>query len=196
MSLPLLLRVPLELLRAIVEQLDIRDQARLAMANRYLRSVIEPPSHEDFIQAETSEWASSKQLYTCKSCVSFRGYDEFADAMRKGRWRRHGPQANLRLCIQCGFNSNLYREGEIIVHLGRHARLGRPCSGLTDYGGRRTPCGSIVPAPISVYKMEAPSCWNRHHSANGYEWTQRQGVFFDINTEFITEQIDVHLLDL
>ncbi|PVI01434.1 hypothetical protein DM02DRAFT_524999 [Periconia macrospinosa] len=190
----MLSRMPLELLRAISDHLDIQDKAHLAMVNRHLRISISP-TLEDFIQAETSEWAASKQLYTCKRCMSFRKDVMFADAMRKGRdYARGGSMASLRLCIQCGLKVNFYTEGMTIVYLGGRAILGRPCSStvqLTDYSTRKTICGSIVPAQLSVHRT-TQSYWDRRHLVNGDGWSHPNSVYIDRNID----EMDAYWFDI
>lgn len=132
MSSPPFLRLPLELLTNITGRLELQDTARLAMANRYFRSVIEAPTHEQFLRAENDDWAISKELYTCKGCVTLRRLELFSDDMRKGRLARRGPEAATRLCKTCGADTGFYVEGVEISVLGRRAVLRRHCRVLTD----------------------------------------------------------------
>lgn len=132
-----LLRLPVEMLRNVTDYLEIQDQARLSMTNRYLRFTLPTPTHSDFVRAEANEWAVSKQLYTCKGCVCFRGLQKFADDMRKGARARSASDAQSRFCLECGVERGWYTEGTIIAIYGKAAVLGRICSDLTDRCGSR-----------------------------------------------------------
>ncbi|KAF2678592.1 F-box domain-containing protein [Lentithecium fluviatile CBS 122367] len=138
-----LLRLPLELLMDIIGRLDLQDKVRLGMTNRYLRSIIEPPTHEQLLQAENCKWATDKQLFTCKRCVGFRHLRHFADDMRKGKRARRGPEASTRLCIKCGVEEGWYSEGMEITVLGERAVLVRHCRTLTDHNQTKAACGSF-----------------------------------------------------
>lgn len=133
MSSPPVLRLPLELLTSIIGRLELQDTVRLAMTNRYFRSVIEAPTHEQFLEAENDDWAVSKGLYTCQGCITFRRLETFSDDMRKGRLARRGPDAARRLCIECGVRIGRYTEGAEISILGLRYLLRRRCRGLTDH---------------------------------------------------------------
>ncbi|KAF2646419.1 hypothetical protein P280DRAFT_512593 [Massarina eburnea CBS 473.64] len=124
--------LPLEMLKNIIHHLDLQHKACLAATNRYLRAIIKPPTHEDFLRAETEEWAVSRMLYTCKGCVRFRQYDQFADEMRKGRHALREKEASTRLCIACGIRQGIYSEGAVIVFKGQRTTLGRLRMNLTD----------------------------------------------------------------
>ena len=89
------------------------------MANRYLRSIISPPTHDDFLQAEPSEWAMARQLFTCRGCVQFRSFVHFSDDMRKGKCARRGLAAKTRFCIRCGVERGWYAEGIEIAILSK-----------------------------------------------------------------------------
>jgi hypothetical protein len=84
MNAQLLLRLPVELHLRIIDDLEFQDMVSLAAANRYFRSVIEPPSHHDYLAAEGTGWAKKRRLYTCKCCTRFRRVGGFADDMTKG----------------------------------------------------------------------------------------------------------------
>lgn len=137
-----LLRLPAEMLRSVTDYLDLGDQIRLSMANRHLRFMLGNPTHADFIKAEASEFAISRQLYTCRGCVRFRSLPQFADDMRKGTRTRSGPDAQSRFCLECGVKRGWYSEGEKIAIYGMPAVLGRFCSDFTDQCDGKTSCGS------------------------------------------------------
>lgn len=142
MSIPPFLRLSIEMLTNITERLELQDKVQLAMTNRFLRSVIPRPTHEQFLQAESGDWATSKLFYTCEGCVGFRHFSQFADDMRKGRRARRGVDAGTRLCIKCGVDRGCYSEGMEIAVLGRRAVLSRHCRILTDHTDTKTGCGA------------------------------------------------------
>jgi hypothetical protein len=161
------------MLTNITDRLDLQDRIRLAMANRFLRSIIPPPTHEQFLRAESGEWAISKGLYTCEGCVGFQRLVQFADDMRKGRRARRGLDAATRLCIKCGVDRGCYSEGMEIAVLGRRAVLGRYCRALTDQPNTRATCGSSGVLWTWTPK-EMPS--NEQHSEDDWEHSTRNFV--------------------
>lgn len=86
----------------MIVYLEIQEISNLACTNRYFKSIIQPPSHQDFLAAEAGAWATAKQLYACKGCHRFRRWKEFADDMRKGKRSRTQVDANVRFCLECG----------------------------------------------------------------------------------------------
>jgi len=148
------LRLPVEMLRNVTDYLEIQDQARLSMTNRYLRFTLPAPTHSDFLIAEAREWAISKQLYTCKGCVRFRGLHQFADDMRKGARARSASDARSRFCLECGVERGWYSEGAKIAIYGKPAVLGRLCSGFTDRTSSKASCGSRALAWTAPPKQE------------------------------------------
>jgi len=186
-----LLSLPVEILREIAECLDLQDQTRLAMANGYLHSVVRAPTHDDFLLAEASAWAISKQLFTCKGCVRFRGLSQFADDMRKGVRARSGPDARLRFCLECGVSRDWYSEGEEIAVKGQPAVLRRLCSTLTDRG--KSPCGSrlLFWVPLQSRRVSQYACdhspeqeddwvWLTRHSAENRHMQETYGLWLNI----------------
>ena len=137
-----LLRLPVEMLRSITDHLNLQDQVRLSMTNRCLYLTLGRPTHSDFLKAEASEFAVSKQLYACKGCVRFRSLPQFADDMRKSTRTRSGPDAQSRFCLECGVKRGWYSEGAKIAIYGMPAVLGRVCSDFTDQCDAKTSCGS------------------------------------------------------
>ncbi|KAK7181337.1 uncharacterized protein CC84DRAFT_935046 [Paraphaeosphaeria sporulosa] len=173
-----LLRLPVEMLRNITDYLEIQDQARLSMTNRYLRSTLPAPTHFEFLRAEASEWAVSKQLYTCKGCVRFRSLQKFADDMRKGTRARSAPDARSRFCLECGVENGWYSEGTNIAIYGKLAVLGRVCSDLTDRCGSKASCGSRALAwtPLQRVKREQYGNNSRHERDDDWAYMARSQV--------------------
>jgi hypothetical protein len=165
-----LLRLPVEMLRNVTDYLEIEDQARLSMTNRYLRSTFPAPTHSDFLRAEANEWAVSKQLYTCKGCVRFRGFGKFADDMRKGARARSAPDARSRFCLDCGVEKGWYSEGTNIAIYGQPAVLGRLCSDLTDRCGSRISCGSRALAWTPLQKPKPSQYGNNSERERNDDW--------------------------
>lgn len=147
------LRLPVEMLRSVTDYLEIQDQARLSMANRFLRLALPAPTHADFLAAEASEWAASKQLYACKGCLRFRSLHQFADDMRKGARARSASDAHTRFCLKCGVERGWYSEGTKIAIYGKPAVLGRLCSGFTDRSSPKASCGSRQLAWIPLQRQ-------------------------------------------
>lgn len=174
MSTPLL-RLPVELLLNVTDYLDLQDQVRLSMGNRYLRLILRAPTHSDFLTAEASDFAISKQLYTCRGCVRFRDLLQFADDMRKGARARSGSDAQTRFCLECGVARGWYSEGAKIAIYGKPAVLGRLCSGFTDRCGSKASCGSRALAWTPLQK-EARSQYGddyRRERDDGWAYTSR-----------------------
>jgi hypothetical protein len=169
----------MELLRNILTCLELQDKAHLAMTNRYLRAIIEPPSHEDFLQAETTEWATSKSLYVCKGCVRFRRYDQFADDMRKGRRALRGAEANTRLCLECGVRQGVYSKGIEITFKGQHAILDWDCITLTDRDARRTSCGSTMPFWNCIRIKSMQHHQDHRQPANDDDWAYSKRFYVE-----------------
>lgn len=115
MALPLLLRLPAELHLNIIERLELHTKARLAVTCRYFRFIILPLSFAELATSEVGEWATARSLFACKDCNRLRHMTDFADGMRKGKRSRHGVEAHLRVCLDCGMKVALYRPGMTIA---------------------------------------------------------------------------------
>lgn len=163
MTLPPFLRLPVELHLDIIIHLELHDRVSLTLTNRYFRSIIPPPSHIDFLVAEVSTWATARHLYTCKGCVRFRRYEEFADDMKKGKRCRSFAEANTRFCLKCGVDG-LYSPGTHLTICGRTHVLCRICGTLTDQIGGQGACAICSPG----------SQWNcmRSSSVGSYDFDQ------------------------
>lgn len=161
MSSTPLLRLPVEMLRNVTDHLDLQDRVRLTVTNRYLYFTLGVPTHSEFLAAEASEFATSKQLYACKGCIRFRSLAQFADDMRKGARTRSGPEAQSRFCLECGVERGWYSEGAMIAIYGKPAVLGRLCSSVTDHCGSKASCGSrtLVWKPLPMRQHSRYESW-------------------------------------
>jgi hypothetical protein len=133
MSQAPILRLPAELHLDIVDLLDFHEKVKLACTNRYFMSIIPPPSHSEFLAAETDPWATAKDLLTCKGCLRFCGLQDFADEMRKGKRCRGHSEAVTRFCLKCGVDDALYDPGTHITICNRPHVLCSICRNLTDH---------------------------------------------------------------
>lgn len=168
MSSPPLLRLPVELHLDILFYLDLRDTSNLAFTNRYFRSITPPPSHNDFLDAESSTWAKENRFYTCKGCVRFRRFEDFADDMKKGKRGRSQVDANARFCLKCGVEDKFYAPGtRLTIHNKSHV-LCRMCGILTDLTGDQGACARCVPIPR--WNQMRPTSPNGHDYDHDIDW--------------------------
>jgi hypothetical protein len=119
MTLPPMLRLPVELHQEIAKNLELQDRVCLRITNRFFLERFEQPKVEEFRAAETGPWALSKGLYTCNGCKRFRRLREFSDTMRKGKLARRGSQASERLCVKCGVDRRLYEPDTEVIIMGQ-----------------------------------------------------------------------------
>lgn len=140
MATPHILRLPVELHLGVIEKLEIQDRVRLASTNRHFRSIMKPPSHNEFLKAEVDNWAKDKGLFACSGCVCFCRFGDFADDMKKGKRTRGGADAVNRLCLRCGVTHGLYVPGKPAVIYGRARMLCRICGTFPDLATRQSAC--------------------------------------------------------
>ncbi|KAH7067500.1 hypothetical protein BKA63DRAFT_118644 [Paraphoma chrysanthemicola] len=145
MMVPHILRLPVELHLQVLNQLDLNDNINITAVNRYFRTIVKPPSHGDYLIAEADDWAKQKRLYACSGCSNFRRFEEFADAMRKGKYTRAGALANVRLCLQCGIVRGLYTPGMFVMIYGQTRTLCKVCRTFTDRVSPRLSCDRCTP---------------------------------------------------
>jgi hypothetical protein len=138
MAICLLMRLPAEMHLNIIDKLELQDTIVLARTNRYFRSIIPTPTHEELLKAEADDWARNHGLYACSGCVNLRRFEEFADDMKKGKRSRGGVEATERLCLQCGVARGLYTHGKDHV-------LCQLCTTFTDRTARHAVCESCLP---------------------------------------------------
>ncbi|KAF1940071.1 F-box domain-containing protein [Clathrospora elynae] len=147
MLLAPILRLPVELHLDIVDRLDLHEKVKLACTNRYFSSIIPPPSHSECLLAETDLWTKNQKLLTCKGCVRFRRFEDFADEMRKGKWCRGRANAIARLCLRCGLDGAFYAPGTHLTISNRPHVLCSMCGRLTDQMGDQGFCAGCSPGP-------------------------------------------------
>lgn len=113
-NLPPLLRLAPELHLAIISFLpgfkDAKDDHDLALlqlrrTNRYFRSLVPPPSHDDLLSLELALFNYS--VYACKFCLCLQSKTKFDSAMLKGKRGANGTARNKRFCAECGFDTTV-----------------------------------------------------------------------------------------
>ncbi|ORY15253.1 hypothetical protein BCR34DRAFT_585154 [Clohesyomyces aquaticus] len=169
MTSPLLLRLPPELHYDIVDLLEIQDKARLSRTNQYFSSLIKPPTHQEFLAAETGQWSISSELFTCKGCIRFRPLIQFTDDMRKGKRGRNGAEANTRFCIKCGVDRDWFALGAEFSIMGRrYVRCeGKDCRHFTSRVGIKGFCNIDSPTKRHVRKKsDRPYNGNREYESD------------------------------
>lgn len=121
-----MMKLPVELHMAIIDNLTFPDNITLQMTSRYFWKTIKPLSHIELLQAETSYHSRVRDLFACQKCLRLRYGTEYADKMTKGKRSAGGHGAGIRFCIDCGINpkygqpcycrgSHIVVEGQICV---------------------------------------------------------------------------------
>ncbi|KAF2197274.1 F-box domain-containing protein [Delitschia confertaspora ATCC 74209] len=149
-SAPPLLRLPVELHRDIVDLLPFQDKVRLRLTNQHFCSVIKPPTHQEYLAVESRPWATSQSLFACSACKRLRPLLKFSDDMRKGSKSRHGSEAHLRFCIDCGVERGKYKAGTELKIMGKACVVCRICHRFADAVGSKGACNSCLPLPNST----------------------------------------------
>jgi hypothetical protein len=179
MALPYLLRLPVELHLGVIEKLELPDQVNLSSTNRYFHSIVTPPTHDDYLLAEKSDWATKKYLFACKLCTRVRAYTEFADEMRKGRYARGGVAAQNRLCLECGIVDGLYFAGATVAVYGRAIVCCRVCEKFPQHASREAPCNKCSPA----LKKAPVNATPRRQHVREHRTSRSSRVFIDSNPD-------------
>lgn len=97
-----LMSLPPELHILVSSHLEFPDYINLKRSCVYFYNLIPSLSHAELLEAESTEFAVSRNLYACRYCRRLRPAKHFADRMLcRGRGRR-GQDARRRFCIQCG----------------------------------------------------------------------------------------------
>ncbi|KAJ5114264.1 hypothetical protein NUU61_000023 [Penicillium alfredii] len=153
-----LLHLPPELHALIVQHLLVTDVLGLKLTCAYFYTLIPAPSHAELLQAESTDWARHRDVFTCRYCLRLRPAGQFADRMLQRRRGRAGRNSSKRFCIECGLKP---REGtarygpgaQVTIHgaffvLCLSCRQFRP--GAQDRFGRNT--------------LECLACWGQRDS--------------------------------
>lgn len=182
MTLPHLLRLPVELHLGVIDKLELRGRNNLAATSRYFRSIIKPPTHDDYLLAETSNWATNRCLFACKGCTRIREYTQFADDMRKGKFTRGGTEAKSRLCLDCGIVAGLYPIGAAVAVYGKAIVRCRACGRFPQHHtSRQTPCAKCSKTVGSPHASAASA--SRRQLTREHRTSRSSRVFSDINPD-------------
>ena len=110
-----LLGLPVELQDPIIDELDFPDTLNLRNSCQHLHTIV-PWSHQRMLEMETTQFFTERNLFTCRSCMSFLPASKFADNMTRGPRRKHGMKADRRFCYDCGVSKpGHYSPGSIIT---------------------------------------------------------------------------------
>lgn len=149
-----LLWPPTELHYKILDLLEIQDKARLSCTNVYFSLLIKPPTLQEFLVAETTQWAIDRCLFSCRGCVRLRPLRKFTDDMRKGKRGRNGVDAGARFCIDCGVDRDWFPLGAEYTIMGKRwvKCKAQRCGRFTDQAGSKGLCNIHSPATKSLQK--------------------------------------------
>lgn len=156
--MPHFLDLPPELHALITEFLPICDLLQLKLTCGYFHDLIPPPSHDQLLQAESTDWARHRDLYACRYCLRLRPACRFADRMLRRRRSRRGSDSGKRFCVECGLRPRRgtarYGPGAQITVQGIFFVLCLSCQqfqpGARDRLGRNT--------------LECVSCWEEREA--------------------------------
>jgi hypothetical protein len=123
--------------------LPVPDVLQLRLTCVYFYNLVQP-SHQELLQAESSDWARHQDLYTCRYCLRLRPQCNFADRMLHRRRSRASCDSDRRFCIECGLKprdgSARYGPGAQVTVQGAHFVLCLACRqfepGAQDRNGR------------------------------------------------------------
>lgn len=152
------LDLPPELHALINEFLHVCDLLQLRLVCVYFHELIPPFSHEELLQAESTDWARHRDLYACRYCLRLRLACHFADRMLRRRRNRMGRDSEKRFCIECGLKPRQgtarYGPGAQITVQGAFFVVCLSCRqfhpGAQDRLGRNT--------------LLCLSCWQEHEA--------------------------------
>lgn len=105
MSASSLITLPAELQEQIIQELAFPDNIFLGMTCRYFYTILKPPTHEQLLSAENTEFTIREDIYACRDCLRLRRASRFADNMTKKKRRRSGLESYNRFCVECGLKS-------------------------------------------------------------------------------------------
>lgn len=115
--------LPTEILHTIARYLDAFSLVWLQRSCRDFRKLIPAPTHQELMEAETTEFGILNGFYACQDCLRLRPRAKFADNMTKRKYAKREPRANNRYCVDCGINprphTNRYTAGNHIKILDK-----------------------------------------------------------------------------
>lgn len=164
----------------MIDKLELHDSIQIASTNRYFRSIVKSPTHEDLLLAETKSWAKDRQLFACSACATFRRYTRFSDDMRKGKRTRGEVNAAARKCLRCGVIIGLYAPGTIVVIDGQPHVLRRIC-GMQVFTDRPTCQANCTECSPVALKTSTNSPYANHGQNTRRCTTRRVERLFDDN---------------
>lgn len=133
-SLPPLMRLATELHLAIISYLpDLKDSLhegdlallQLRRTNRYFRSLVPPPTHNDLLRLEFPLYKYS--AFACKFCLRLRPNTKFASTMLKDKTGFNGTHREKRFCADCGFDTTVVGQSQ------RYSPSSRVCVNGVDW---------------------------------------------------------------
>ncbi|KAI0154242.1 hypothetical protein GGR57DRAFT_120536 [Xylariaceae sp. FL1272] len=99
-----LLNILGEMQDIIFEKLGGIERLILRQVCKRFQNIVPPLRAEELRDAEEEPLALKKDLYGCYTCLRLRRHTSFADATRKKKRRRYGPEWFKRFCIDCGLD--------------------------------------------------------------------------------------------
>jgi hypothetical protein len=153
---PPLMRLATELHLAIISFFpnlkDAKDETditllQLRRTNRYFRSLVLPPTHNDLLSLELIE-PFKRSKYACRFCLRLRPKTKFASIKLKGKTGLGGTNREKRFCVDCGFDTTVSGQGQgycpgTCVHVnGLHWLWCRKCKLVQK--GEETNSGCLV----------------------------------------------------
>ncbi|KAL4786322.1 hypothetical protein BJX76DRAFT_321545 [Aspergillus varians] len=159
-----LMSLPPELHIQLTTQLEFPDSISLKTTCAYFYHLIPALNHTELLNAETTEFAVSKDLYACRYCRRLRPGRYFADRMLcRGRGRR-GRDARKRFCVECGLaprgesGEARYGRGAQLFMQGVYHVICCDCGNfeLGIPGWKRVRCARCLGA--AMYKGSPPGC--------------------------------------
>lgn len=129
------MRLATELHLAIISFLpnlkDAKDENDIALlqlrrTNRYFRSLVLPPTHNDLLALEMIEPFECSE-YACRFCLRLRPATEFASTMLKGKTGIGGTGRWRRFCADCGFDTTVVGQSQ------RYCPSSRVCVNGVDW---------------------------------------------------------------
>ncbi|KAL4912288.1 hypothetical protein BDW62DRAFT_194995 [Aspergillus aurantiobrunneus] len=135
--------LPREIHQLILEFAEPLDLLHLRAVCQSFRELIPPPTIQQLLQVEVSDFGYTKDIYTCRDCMRLRPRARFADKMVKKKKSKVSSDAGKRFCVDCGTNPNLlpetarYTRGCHVVILGEHHVVCYCCGRFGPAAGER-----------------------------------------------------------